>query len=56
MLYEVITVERFPEITGDENLLTLQEMLDNPVSLLLHRDEFTAAVTGLAQRFSYNFV
>ena len=42
----------FPQVADDPNLAAIQAALDNPLSLMLNRDGFTAAVQGLADRFS----
>jgi RND superfamily putative drug exporter len=42
---------QFPEVADDPNLLTIQEILDNPLQLATRQDELVTAVQGLAERF-----
>ncbi|MBX3080321.1 MAG: MMPL family transporter [Anaerolineae bacterium] len=44
--------QQFPQVASDPNLVSIQNALDNPLSLLLGRDNFIKAVNGLAARFS----
>lgn len=44
----------FPQVADDPNLAAIQSALDNPLSLALNRDDFAAAIQGLADRFSPN--
>lgn len=50
--YLDLLVESFPEIAEDESLLTIQEMLANPLTLILRQDDFSTALGGLIERFS----
>lgn len=42
----------FPQVADDPNLVSIQSMLDNPFSLAMNLDGFSAALDGLAGRFS----
>lgn len=50
--YLEILQTRFPEIQDDASLNMLETLLANPLTLQSRRDEFNAAIDGLAARFS----
>jgi len=50
--YLALVAERFPEIAGDENLATLQAILDGGlVSMVMRQGDLLAAAEGLVTRF-----
>jgi RND superfamily putative drug exporter len=50
--YMQALIGRFPEIAGDENLLTAQEILDGGlVAIMMRQGDLLGAVKGLAARF-----
>ncbi len=50
--YVALLLERFPQLAGDENLVTAQEILDSGLmGIMMRQDELLAAVEGLIGRF-----
>lgn len=49
--YFDLLVEEFPEAADDPNLVTIQELLGNPLRLIQGQDDLAGAVEGLATRF-----
>jgi RND superfamily putative drug exporter len=49
--YLDLLAHQFPETADDPNLLLLQEILSNPMQLVLRQDELAPAIEGLAERF-----
>ncbi|NLX10761.1 MAG: MMPL family transporter [Chloroflexi bacterium] len=49
--YLDLLAARFPVVADDPNLDAARELLDNPMQLVLRRDDFAAALDGLAARF-----
>ncbi|MBN2303433.1 MAG: MMPL family transporter, partial [Anaerolineae bacterium] len=49
--YLDLLVERFPAVADDPNLLTIEELLGNPLTLAARGEELAAAIEGLAERF-----
>ncbi len=49
--YLDVLVAQFPEVADDPNLLTIRELMSNPLQLALRQDELVPAIEGLAARF-----
>jgi RND superfamily putative drug exporter len=49
--YLDLLTTRFPEVADDPNLITIRDILNNPLQVLLRLDDLTAATAGLAERF-----
>jgi len=49
--YVDLLAEQFPEVADDPNLVTIRDLLANPLQLMARQDELAAAIDGLADRF-----
>lgn len=50
--YLDLLAERFPAIADDPDLLTIRDLLGNPLALAARQGDLNAAINGLADRFS----
>ena len=49
--YLDLLAERFPEVADDPNLVTLRDLMGNPLRLIQQREALPDALAGLAERF-----